>query len=141
MRKLKIHEITCYGEYYSSHNYTIKPIYWLRLRDYKILDAELLIEKGKIKSVEQLRDTGKYIPVFQTDMIALYKDFVQQFCPDVHQKLCDIEKSNAEFNYGTAFRIFFNGNVIQEMWYVYEDYKLKKDAIQWCQENGLSFVL
>ncbi len=138
MKRLKIHEIYFYGRYYTNYKYNIKPIYWLRLKDYKVIDAKDALEKGKVKNIKQLRES--YIPFFKTDMISLYKEFVMTFCPNDQPEIIKLEKSNPEYDYGTAFRYYYDGTVIMDMWHVYEKHRLQEDAVQWCQSNGLIWV-
>lgn len=142
MKCLKIREIIDYGRYYSSEEYNIiDPLYWLKVSNYKIYDGEELIERKKVKNAEDLRLCGKYIPLFKTDIDSLYAEFVRKHYPEVQNNILEIVKSDPDYDYGTAFRIYFEATEAEKVWWDFEEKRLKEDAIQWCRDNKLSYAL
>ena len=145
-REIKItQDFINYGldlSYEVNANNTVDPMFWLRKSNYKIYDGEKLIEKGKYKSVYELKKSKKYITLYKTDIVVEEKDFVEKFYPELEKDILDILKKYPKYNYDSAFYYIISKNSKrEEHWCKYLKERLIADAVSWCEKYNLRYAI
>lgn len=118
-----------------------KHDWWFFRETEEFVMKEDLFEGGIIQTrddEDKLRDLG-YIKVFQVDVVALQKSFISKVnIKEIHQYFKDI--SDARFDY--VFRVYFETReALNWEWYHYEQKILEQEAIKWCLENDIEFIV
>ena len=133
---LDVWSIIYYGRYYQSKKNSYMNYWWFCRNDYNIYYIKELLSNYSYKSEQEIIDSGIYIAVFTTDIIALEKRFMSYHN---EKALENILKNCIDGDYDIAFKIYIERQHLEDSWYIYEREELCKAAIQWCIENHISY--
>ena len=129
--KVSIDGISEYGRFYSDLEEHTE--WWFCIADYKTYDVEEMAERFAYYDKETIVAAGGFIPLFQTDIIALEKEFLTEFAFNGGFS-CD---NPSEFD--LRFKIYIELNFLEREWYAFEKKRLCEDAVKWCKENHIPY--
>ncbi len=124
-----------YGKHYIDEDHA-NQYWWFCLADNNVYSIDELRKTYGFINTKEIEDTGIYIPMFQTDVVALEKDFMIKNIYTEKPVYDIMEKKNIK-SYDTAFRVFIETHWLRDFWYQMLNAKLKEDAVNWGKLNGV----
>lgn len=134
---LNIDAIMQYGCFYRNRMDKMHTYWWLCLSDYEIYDTETLLKEFFYSTCLEILETNMYIPLFQTDVVALEEIYISQYYP---WYVKTIKQLAEQTNYDLEFRKFIEDCLDSRGWCDFIDSALRKDAIAWCKQNGIPYT-
>lgn len=126
-----LEDIMYYGRCYDG-----KQRWWYDLRKHSVLSAEELQTCYGWNAEDQLPDSFSFLPLFQTDMLQLQREFMKDYNAGTVEAIMAAEK----VPYDTAFNIFVETPPeLFARWKTFEKERLLKDAAAWCKKNHLPY--
>ena len=128
---MTVTELMYYGRYYRNEN---EPnyIWWFDLQSKQLCQYEDLLEKFGYHSQEDLMNTGKFVPLFKTDILALEYRFILE---TKSKKVINFFDKLSDSDFDREFKIFIEKNFMVEAWHHFEKRHLYEDALQWCEQH------
>ena len=130
LMKVNIDEICEYGRFYSDLKEHAQ--WWFCIADYNIYDGEEMAAKFAYYDKEMIVAAGGFVPLFRTDVIALEKEFLEEFAYE-GDFVCE-DPSDFDLSFKKYIESF-----LEREWYAFEKERLCKDAVKWCKENGIPY--
>lgn len=128
---MKIEELMYYGRYYNfeKRNY---HLWWFDVSRATVVLYEDVKRNFGYASQEEIVSAGAFVPLFETDIIELEKDFLRlyNFHLDENNK-----QDNSDFD--TKFKCFIEKHNLLKQWFDFERDRLERDALTWCKANNL----
>lgn len=136
---IDIREIMYYGRCY---NFDCQPVpyWWLCRIDERVVSLDELHSVYGFTSVEEIETSERYIPLFQTDIVALEREFIAEMGYDnlIVQEIM----TQRNVSYDVAFNIFVESpETLFFRWREFERKKLVADSISWCQLYGIPYII
>ncbi len=134
---MTIDELMYYGRYYRSESEGYH-IWWFDLDRAVVYQYDDLIEKFGYCSQDEILSSGYFIPLFETDIEELEREFISK--TQNHAIIKQFEGIlNSDFD--TEFKIYVEKNHLLKSWYTFERKRLYEDAIVWCKTNHISGIV
>lgn len=127
---VNIDDLSEYGRFYSDLKEHTQ--WWFCIADYKIYDGEKIIAQFAYENQEMIAASDIFLPLFRTDIIALEKEFLKKFAYE-GDFTCEDPS-----NFDLSFKIYIE-DFLEREWYAFEKEQLCKDAVKWCEENGIPY--
>ena len=127
---VSIDELSEYGRFYSDLEEHTK--WWFCTTDYKVYETEEIIAQFSYENQEMIAASDTFLPLFRTDIIALEKEFLEEFAYE-GDFVCEDSS-----NFDLSFKIHIE-DFLEREWYAFEKEQLCKDAVKWCEENGIPY--
>ena len=127
---VSIDELSEYGRFYSDLEEHTK--WWFCTTDYKVYETEEIIAQFSYENQEMIAASDTFLPLFRTDIIALEKEFLEEFAYE-GDFVCEDSS-----NFDLSFKIYIE-DFLEREWYAFESDRLCKDAVKWCKENGIPY--
>lgn len=135
---LDVREIMYYGRCYN-FGCQPAPYWWLCRIDERVVSLDELCSAYGFHSVEEIEASGAYIPLFQTDIVALEREFLAEMGYD--DKSIRTIMAQRNVSYDVAFNIFVETPETRfSRWNAFEREKLMADAIAWCKTYGINYM-
>ena len=131
---MTIDELMYYGRYYSSESEGYH-IWWFDLGRTIVHQYDELINEFGYCSQEEILSSGCFIPLFETDIVKLEREFL--LLTQNHKIIKQFEKI-LDSDLDTEFKIFIERNHLLKSWHDFERKRLYNDAIVWCKKNNIS---
>ena len=117
-------------------------MWWFCKIDYCIYCIDDLLNGFGFNNHKEIKNSEIFIPLFQTDIILLEKQFLQ--CRPINEQkevflLYELSYNKIKGGFDIAFKIYIEKYNLLEEWRIYEQKKLYNDAIIWCQNNDVPF--
>ncbi|MBR4050192.1 MAG: hypothetical protein IKK09_06815 [Clostridia bacterium] len=118
---------------------------WFEKSSYQFFSTEDLLEEFGYRNYQEIVDSGFFIPVSKTDTVALMKQFVGSHNEGkaIAKEIDNIIKNDNygyDSGYAVAFRIIMEVNEdICDEYIQFQKERLTKDAVKWCEENGIAY--
>lgn len=136
--KINIKDIMYYGRHYT--DITSEPYWWFGKDDYQIYSSESLIKEYSYKDTDDILQSEYFIPLFQTDIIELEKEFLAEYNSRPLQDKTEKLVTQANGNFDLAFKTLIEVEEgMSENWYGFERKKLYNDAVNWCQKHNIKY--
>ncbi len=145
--KVDLKDAAYYGEWDSEEDSWCDVHAWFEKSSFKFFYTSNLIDKFGYKDCVEIKESGYFIPVFKTDVIALQKEFIATY----HDKQIEetmntiIENDNYGYDsgYEVAFRILTQDYPqfaeFSKEYFNYEKQKRLQDAKIWCRKNNIPY--
>ena len=134
---VNIQEILYYGRCFNGHT-SNDVLWWLCRMDYSIISTDVLYSTFGFSTTEEIKECGLFIPMFQTDIISLEKQFMKDYDVAVLENIMD----KRHVPYEVAFNIFVEVPIERNLrWRSFERQKLAEDAVKWCKHYGIPYKL
>ncbi|MBQ7101742.1 MAG: hypothetical protein IJN81_08915, partial [Clostridia bacterium] len=145
--KIKISEVITWIEWDSEDedDNIYEVVNWFEKSSYQFFSTEWLLEKFGYGNYQEIVDSGFFIPVSKTDTVAIMKQFVASHNEgeEIDKEIDNIIKNDNygyDSGYAVAFRILMEVNEdILDEYVQFEKERLTKDAVKWCEENGIAY--
>lgn len=125
---MTIDELMYYGRYYDFED-NGHHLWWFDLSNGEIHQFDELINDFGYSKQEDVISSGKFIPLFETNIVNLERDFLK------HQGLKINGSKDMDFD--VNFKIYIEKNNLWESWHNFEYHRLYKDAASWCEKNHI----
>lgn len=125
---MTVEEIMYYGRYYDFED-PGHHLWWFDLSDGTVYPFDELVKDFGYVSQEDIISAGKYIPLFETDIVVLEQEFLKQ------RSLKMNDSKDADFD--VNFKTYIDENNLWEAWHDFEYRRLYQDAVNWCRENHI----
>lgn len=145
--KIKISEAVTWIEWDSEDedDNIYKVVNWFEKSSYQFFSTEDLLGEFGYRNYQEIVDSGFFIPVSKTDTVALMKQFVASHNEGkaIAKEIDNIIKNDNygyDSGYAVAFRILMEVN--EDIWDEYIQFEkecLTKDAVKWCEDNGIAY--
>lgn len=132
---VSINILKYYGRYYPTEAQDAQRMWWFCRTDEAVISREELETRYGYKNLDDAEQTCLFIPLFQVDMPALEKAFLEAFH---FRKSVAVSLSEGDFD--ADFKAFIETAGLSESWYEFEGSALKEGAIAWCRKNGIKYV-
>lgn len=130
-----IEELMYYGRYYDFENEG-HHLWWFDMQSASLYQYDELIQKFGYSSQEEIVSSGMFIPLFETNVVELEREFLMVY----NYKVKQLEKPfNSDFD--TRFKVFIEENDLTKSWRDFEYHRLYQDAIVWCNENNIGNIV
>lgn len=145
--KVDLKDAAYYGKWDSEEDSWCDVHAWFEESSFKFFYTSNLIDEFGYKDCDEIKESGFFIPVFKTDIIALQKEFIANY----HDKQIEetmntiIENDNYEYDsgYEVAFRILTQDypqfDEFSNEYFNYEKQQRLQDAENWCLENDIPY--
>ena len=130
---MKISDLMYYGRYYRDEN-EVNHLWWFDLQNNKIYRYDTLLEEYGYESQEDILNSNAFIPMFETDILALEHVFVLK---TQNKKVINFFDKISDTVFDKEFKIFVEKNFMTEPWHDFEKKQLYADALKWCKENQI----
>lgn len=137
---LKIKSIVSYGRYYPSSFDADATYWWFSISDYKIYATEDLITKFHYTTCLEIEQSGRFIPLFKTDIEELEEEYLLTLTNKETQEYRMIKEKNKGVEPDTIFKMFIDFVRLWKNWYAFEYQRLFQDAVKWCKANNISYM-
>lgn len=133
---MMISELLQYGRYYRDENDS-NHIWWFDPIHKQIYQYETLLSMFGYKSQQDILDSGMFIPLFETDILQLEREFVLE---TQSKKTVRYFNNISDFDLDREFKVFIEKNFLIKSWMNYEKKHLYQDALEWCKSNHLTDI-
>lgn len=130
---MKLSELMYYGRYYRDEN-EADHIWWFDLQSKQVFQYDTLVKKFGYNSQEDILNSSAFIPLFETDILALEHDFILK---TQTKKVINFFDKISDSYFDREFKIFIERNFISESWNDFEKKHLYNDALKWCSDNHI----
>lgn len=143
--KIDLRDAAFYGAWCSEREREFDILCWFEKSSFQFFYVEKLINEFGYKDCNEIEESGYFVPVFKTDIVALKKEFVANLhLKEVENELQAILEYNAKHRhctgYDAAFNIFCEEHEDFQVDYQnYEQKQLLKEAEIWCNENAIPY--
>lgn len=136
-----------YGEWCSEEDSEYEVHAWFEKSSLKFFYTSNLINKFGFKNFEEIENSGHFIPVFKTDIIALQKEFIANYPDKEIEETINEIIANDNFGYDSGYEVAFRiltqdypeFNEFCDKYFNYEQSVLLENAQKWCSENGIPY--
>ena len=136
--KININDVLYYGRHYTDTS--SEPYWWFSKDDYQIYSSENLIKEYSYKDTDDILQSEYFIPLFQTDIIELEKEFLAEYNSKPLQAKTENLVTQSNGNFDLAFKTLIEVEEgMSENWYGFERKKLYNDAVNWCQKHNIKY--
>lgn len=145
--KIDLTDAAFYGEWCSEEDSEYEVNAWFEKSSFGFFYTSNLINKFGYKNFEEIQNSGYFIPVFKTDIIALQKEFIANY-PDkrIEETMNEII-ANDNFGYSSGYEVAFRiltqdypeFDEFCNKYFDYEQSVLLESAQKWCSENGIPY--
>ena len=130
---MTIEELMYYGRYYTFENEGYH-LWWFDPQDSKVYKYEELLKEFGYRSQEEILYIKRFIPLFETDIVALEHEFLAIRGAKIKQ-LEHAVISDSDFD--VEFKKFVEERDLTNAWHDFEYERLYHDAVVWGKENQI----
>ena len=76
--------------------------------------------------------SGRFIPLFETDIVKSEQEFLKQYDLEIEQP-----EDSDDVDFDTKFKMLIDRNDLWKSWHCFEYRILYRDAIAWCNKNHI----
>lgn len=125
---MTIDDLMYYGRYYEFED-NGHHLWWFDLSSSAIYQFDELINDFGYSRQEDIISSGKFIPLFETNIVVLEHEFLDQYGLKING-LKDVD-------FDVNFKIYIEKNNLWKSWRDFEYDRLYQDAVNWCRKNHI----
>lgn len=145
--KIDLKKAACYGEWCSEEDSEYEVNAWFEKSSFKFFYTSNLINKFGYKNFEEIENSGHFIPVFKTDIIALQKEFIANYPDKEIEETMNEIIANDNFGYNSGYEVAFR--ILTQDYPEFDEFcnkyfdceqsVLLESAQKWCKENSIPY--
>lgn len=128
---MTIEDLMYYGRYYDFEDKGYH-LWWFEPFDGKIYPFDELVNDFGYSSQEDIISSGRFIPLFETDIVKSEQEFLKQYGLEIEQP-----EDSDDIDFDTKFKMLIDRNDLWKSWHSFEYRTLYRDAIAWCNKNHI----
>lgn len=145
--KIDLTDAAFYGNWCSEEDSEYEVNAWFEKSSFGFFYTSNLINKFGYKNFEEIENSGYFIPVFKTDIIALQKEFIANYPDKKIEKTMNEIIANDNFGYSSGYEVAFRiltqdypeFDEFCNKYFDYEQNILLENAQKWCAENEIPY--